>query len=68
MSKYYELLKELESTKCPTCHGGGECDDAEPGDIFCRTWVCPDCHGTGLKFAVSLDIDYSAGGVISLIK
>lgn len=64
MSKYYELLEELKSAKCPDCRGMGEMDDAEAGDVYFNTWVCTSCHGTGLKYAVSLDIDYSAGGVI----
>ena len=49
MSKYEEELALLESTKCPTCHGHGEYDDAELGDISCRTFKCGFCKGTGKK-------------------
>lgn len=49
MNKYEKLEKELEKMKCPTCHGLGKCDDADFGDIFCNTWTCPDCKGTGIK-------------------
>lgn len=64
MSKYHDLIKQLESAKCPDCRGMGEMDDAEPGDIYFNTWVCTSCNGTGLKFGVSLDIDYSKPEVI----
>ena len=49
MSIYEEQLAWLESKKCEHCHGSGRCNDAEPGDIFCREWVCTVCNGTGFK-------------------
>lgn len=64
MSIYRDLVKELKSARCTSCFGVGSHNDAEPGDIHFNSWKCPDCHGTGLKFAVSLDIDYSANGTI----
>lgn len=56
MSKFRELKQELEELACPHCFGRGEKDDAEPGDIFCRTWICPVCEGTGINpiYTVSL--------------
>ncbi len=48
-SKYEKLLKELMIKRCERCHGSGMCDDAEPGDISYRAWVCKDCNGKGMK-------------------
>jgi DnaJ-class molecular chaperone len=49
MNELQRLREELKNRTCPTCHGLGHCDDADLGDIFYRTWTCPDCNGTGLK-------------------
>lgn len=49
MSEYHRRLKELQDSRCPTCYGNGECDDAEAGDMFFNTWTCPTCKGTGIK-------------------
>ena len=48
MTKFQELLKKLESRRCKECHGSGECDDSDLGDISFNTWICPKCNGTGL--------------------
>lgn len=48
-SDYEKQLKQLEKKKCKLCYGSGERDDAEPGDIYYRTFICPICKGTGLK-------------------
>lgn len=48
-SEYEKQKAELESRKCDTCKGSGECDDADLGDISYNTWTCEDCKGTGLK-------------------
>lgn len=53
----YEKLKaamnaELNKKACPECKGRGQFNDAEPGDISCKEWDCPDCRGTGLKAVV----------------
>ena len=45
----YQLAKEkLLEHRCPNCSGLGQCDDAEPGDIYCNIWECKICNGTGL--------------------
>jgi DnaJ-class molecular chaperone len=49
VNSYQQAKLELENTRCPTCDGLGDCDDAGPGDIYFETWICPDCRGTGLK-------------------
>lgn len=49
MNRYQKLEEELRRRKCKKCHGVGHCDDAEPGDISYRTWICPDCNGTGIN-------------------
>lgn len=49
MNEYAKLQKELEEKECPKCHGLGECDDADCGDIYFNTWKCPDCNGSGIK-------------------
>ena len=43
MQENQRLLKII--FPCPRCHGIGKLDDAEPGDIYFRTWKCPDCNG-----------------------
>lgn len=47
MSDFETELNALEARRCPTCHGTGECDDAEPGDTSFRKWKCEACKGTG---------------------
>lgn len=49
---FHKLRSIVNEAKCPECGGLGECNDAEPGDIFCRTWVCGECHGTGMNKSV----------------
>lgn len=49
MSRFEDELAALEATRCPTCRGAGECDDAELGDISFRTWTCRACGGSGKK-------------------
>lgn len=51
MSEFQEMREELEKRKCTECQGLGECDDAEPGDIFFLKWTCEACKGTGLRAA-----------------
>lgn len=58
MSLFKKLQEQLEEVKCLSCLGRGTLNDAEPGDTYFNTWVCSTCNGTGLKFAVSLDIDH----------
>lgn len=48
MSEYFKQLEVLKARRCDKCHGTGECDDAEPGDMSFNTWPCPDCGGTGM--------------------
>lgn len=48
-SSFQKELEVLMATKCEECHGSGECNDAEPGDIYHRTWTCPRCGGTGKR-------------------
>ncbi len=48
MNEYEKLKAELEKKRCKACGGSGVCDDADLGDIFFRTWKCPNCNGTGL--------------------
>jgi len=48
-NEYSKLKEELKNKKCKTCGGLGQCDDAEPGDIWFRTWECPVCKGTGIN-------------------
>lgn len=33
----------MSDPDCPKCHGSGQIDDAEPGDISFNTWNC-DCR------------------------
>jgi DnaJ-class molecular chaperone len=49
VSAFLALLNEVQSKKCPICHGLGEYDDADFGDIACRTFKCQSCKGTGFK-------------------
>lgn len=42
-----EILAVLGKAQCRECGGTGERDDAAPGDMFSRTWVCPACEGKG---------------------
>lgn len=51
MSRYQEAIEALTAKCCHDCHGLGEKDDAEIGDISCRKWVCATCLGTGFKDA-----------------
>jgi DnaJ-class molecular chaperone len=46
---FYEHMAALEKRRCLPCHGIGKRNDAEPGDIYFRTWVCVDCKGTGMR-------------------
>jgi len=46
---FKQLVDTLDNMKCSTCHGHGECDDADFGDISFRTWRCTACNGSGLK-------------------
>jgi hypothetical protein len=46
---FNEILAQIEQCKCKTCHGSGECDDAEAGDIRFNTFLCTACKGTGWK-------------------
>lgn len=48
MSEYFNQLAQLQKSRCTTCGGTGECDDAEPGDIYYNKWVCGTCKGSGL--------------------
>lgn len=54
MSKYRELLKALQETKCINCNGSGSVD------IGSNVQKCTECHGTGLNAEVSLDIIHRA--------
>jgi DnaJ-class molecular chaperone len=47
-SKYIVLLEALHGLKCPECRGLGECNDAEPGDMYCKEWTCTRCGGDGI--------------------
>lgn len=49
MSAFENLLGDVQSKKCQTCHGHGEYDDADLGDISYRTFKCTACKGTGFK-------------------
>lgn len=49
MSAFEKFLSEAQSKKCPTCHGHGEYDDADLGDISFRMFKCTACRGTGFK-------------------
>lgn len=49
MSAFEDLLGQVQSLKCPTCHGHGEYDDAEIGDISFRVFKCTACRGTGFR-------------------
>lgn len=49
---YHKLRKIVDESKCRNCGGLGEVDDAEPGDICCNTWICGECHGTGLSKSI----------------
>lgn len=42
-----EIIAVLENAQCKACGGTGEKNDAAPGDIFARTWVCQNCEGKG---------------------
>lgn len=66
MPKFHELKQELEDCRCDECQGTGMQDDADIGDITYNEWECPACKGTGLKFKVHLDIDYSVGGILQM--
>ena len=44
---YQNLKRHVEAMKCPVCHGTGQCDDAEPGDMSYKSWTCTACNGTG---------------------
>lgn len=48
-SAYDQAWFELKAKRCEPCYGRGICDDAEPGDMSFREWVCPTCNGTGFK-------------------
>lgn len=50
MSEYQDKANALIESRCKECHGSGECNDAEPGDIGFNTWTCAECNGTGFAF------------------
>lgn len=49
MTQYEKLLEEVKKLRCPYCHGQGEKDDADLGDISFNKWECTKCSGTGFK-------------------
>lgn len=51
------LTEQLEEMACPTCSGGGMCDDAECGDIGYNEWICKTCAGTGFKKGATLKLE-----------
>lgn len=48
MSLYKQAEMALESCQCKKCHGLGTISDAEPGDIYCNTFTCHSCDGSGV--------------------
>lgn len=60
MSDFQEMVRELESRKCQKCHGSGELDDMEPGDIFYRKWICDKCGGSGLNGPLNVITEVSS--------
>ena len=46
---YFEARRTVAAAECPHCHGSGKIDDADLGDIYFRTFTCPDCKGSGWK-------------------
>jgi DnaJ-class molecular chaperone len=46
-SEFMQDLDNMEDLRCRTCGGMGACNDAEPGDIFYKSWRCETCKGTG---------------------
>jgi DnaJ-class molecular chaperone len=67
-SKFSEELEKLENLKCQKCHGTGQIDDADPGDISFNIWTCPGCIGTGLFGAVEHDPQVEGSNTIWLRK
>lgn len=49
MNLFQAKMECLAEEMCKRCHGSGKIDDAEPGDIYFREYICPDCNGTGCK-------------------
>jgi DnaJ-class molecular chaperone len=49
VSAFENLLGDVQALKCLTCHGHGEYDDADFGDISCRVFKCTACKGTGFR-------------------
>lgn len=58
MSDFADRLKELEQYSCVKCWGSGEVNDAGFGDIYYKSWTCPDCKGTGYEITTK-EIDES---------
>lgn len=44
---HHEAMRVLAGCACRSCGGSGERNDAEPGDISFRSWICTDCGGKG---------------------
>lgn len=41
------LMEMLRKARCRICDGSGDCDDAENGDMYHRSWQCAECEGKG---------------------
>ena len=57
MSLYREALHALENSRCMSCDGWGECDDADLGDIAYKRWNCHDCGGSGFAQVITVKTD-----------
>jgi len=47
MTLWEQLFNLVQQYACGKCHGSGQCDDADLGDITFNQWKCEDCKGTG---------------------
>lgn len=61
MSRYEDVEDRLSDFKCSKCHGSGEYDDAEPGDISFNTYKCTECSGSGFSKNVTCELRVTIG-------
>lgn len=36
--------------RCDNCQGSGKISTGNPATGYGHTWICPDCHGSGVTY------------------
>lgn len=49
MNEYEREVALLKARRCEPCAGSGSCNNGEASTSYYESWVCENCHGSGLE-------------------